>query len=689
MPVQIAFRLLVSSGLPRLAYLCRVMPPSSLSVATHEFDKLIMKTLYKLCDIKMNTCYDNMNDLGSITRQAQLKMKNGGLGITPYSQIAPAAFISSLANATPAILSLFAEIGETNDAIKLTKEKYDRLYERIRQQLRQFADDANIVDLLPPSKESFDKEYTKHTPRTNRRATHPSPALYESVESVAHLQSKLSAAIEKKRADQYESSLDKFSRARLLSASQPSASIWLTTLPEEDSLRLSNNEFIAAIRHRFALSSQRHPKCCECNPLAGPVNDSQHPHVCRLLRKEETFRRHQMIRDTLFELCRFAGFTATHTFPLRYPISHYRDSNDDDIDDAEILPDLYVFTSNETYMIDVSITFPPASSFIGRLHTDTRPLAAAKMREYEKVRKYDSLARHNGMVFVPFVLESFGAVGKQAKKFISIIAEQMEESNQFYAYALRRLSIALQKGNAIMQTQGMRRLFVSANYVNSDRRQQAPDLLCSPSRPSNSFSLDAFFRSISNLDRIDILRPSISVAPPPTAINSRLATPVPLSSPVLEEKSTDNNNNDNIAIVAEEKENTNADNHPEEEKMDANNPNDVELDAEVESINSDVKNNNSDNVAVSENNNNIDNNIIVDPLSMSFSPPLRDDYRIPATVSLPPPPSAFSVVNVNAINRINTFERIRRFGDPIPAIVVRAVVPPTLVDGLNTRRAGQ
>jgi hypothetical protein len=528
MPVQIAFRLLILSGLPRLTYLCRVMPPSFLSDATHHFDNIVMKTLFKLCDVNVNMLSDN--DLLRITRQAQLKMRNGGLGITPYSDIAPAAYIASLANAMPSILSLFAELGEQNDYVQVTKQKYSDLYHQIRQQIRSIADDNALSSLLPSNKNDFDSTFSSPLPRSHRHSiatVHPSPARFQSTASVAHLQSKLSAAIEKKRVLQYQSMIDRHGKARLLSASQRSASIWLTTLPEEDSLRLSNDQFRAAIRHRLSLSSQRYPKCCECDPSAGPVNESQHPHVCLSIKKEETNKRHELIVFCVSQLCRLAGFPTSLSYSLhRLP------------NETEIVPDLYVYTGGKTYMIDVSIVYPAGSTYVNAHSADIHSLAAASHRGKEKVRKYESLAHRNGMEFIPFILESFGAIGKEARRFISEIADETPESNQFYAYCLRRLSIVLQRGNSLMQMNGMKRLLINANSVGRDRQQAIditipPMIMSSNRRPEEEERKFDVYSSTSislSLAPLPIASPSFVPFRPPTLLDGpalRCHLPIP------------------------------------------------------------------------------------------------------------------------------------------------------------------
>jgi hypothetical protein len=515
MPVQIAFRLLVLSGLPRLTYLSRTMPPSFLSAATHSFDTLILDTAHKIFSLPSSL---SLLDKCAINEQAQLKMRHGGLGLTPHSSVAPAAYLASLSSAAPSILSLFAEVGEDVQSVVETREKYEEVYHKIRQAIRENAVSEKIDSLLPSSFSDFAS--SSSTPVRNARPSvaHPSTPLFLSSPSVAHLQSNLTAAIQEKKHEQFVATLSQEGKARLLSASQPSASIWLTTLPEEDKLVLSNHDFCAAIRHRLAISSARCESTCQCDPSQGPVVPSQHPHVCLRLKKEETNQRHEKIVKTLADLCTLAG--VSHSFSCHLIRPARREEEKENL----IRPDLYVYLPNgETAMIDVSVVFPAGATYVNNKGSAVKSLAAANDRAKEKVRKYGELANLNRMKFVPFILESFGAIGKEAKQFISSLVEDLPEKNQLYAYCLRRLSIALQRGNARMEAAG-RTLLVSLSSSNTNEKRQVPALL--PRSLFSSSDADEKMQIDYSENLLSSSLSSLSLAPPPSS-----RTPLPPSSP--------------------------------------------------------------------------------------------------------------------------------------------------------------
>lgn len=227
---------------------------------------------------------------------------------------------------------------------------------------------------------------------------------------------------------------------------------------------MNDSQFCAAVRLRLAIPTQS--KCCQCEPEAGIINDSIHPHICKLLKKEEINQRHECIVYTLRQLCDLAN---------QHSSIHHR-LNYDNID-KNIRPFLYVYINGIAYMIDVSIVCPAASSHVESHNADEISLSSAIHQGKDKVRKYHQVARQNHMKFVPFILESFGAVDKQARSFISLVAEQTNDPHQFFAYCMRRLSIALQRENSDIQTRGMKRLLLDQSFSVNDRRQQVPNIL--------------------------------------------------------------------------------------------------------------------------------------------------------------------------------------------------------------------
>jgi hypothetical protein len=228
-----------------------------------------------------------------------------------------------------------------------------------------------------------------------------------------------------------------------LSASNRAASLCLTTLPEEPELSLTNAQVSAMVKHRIAaITPANRPLICACDHNV-PIRDTQHPHVCVLTRKNAVYARHQAILQALESCARTAG-AITSTQP---PINLQRGPGE-----RGLLPDLFVNTGVVQYMIDVTVIYPAAASSVAG--ASRAKLFAASQREDQKRAKYGQLAARNGMVFVPFVMESFGAFGRAATGFL----KELVDGSGLLTYFQRRCAIALQRGNAAIAREGIIRL---------------------------------------------------------------------------------------------------------------------------------------------------------------------------------------------------------------------------------------
>ena len=70
--------------------------------------------------------------------------------------------------------------------------------------------------------------------------------------------------------------------------------------------------------------------------------------------------------------------------------------------------------------VDVAITSPTSATRVVR--AATTPGHASSERAEQKRRAYQEAANQAGATFIPFVLEEFGGMGKEAVAFIKVIA---------------------------------------------------------------------------------------------------------------------------------------------------------------------------------------------------------------------------------------------------------------------------
>ena len=90
-----------------------------------------------------------------------------------------------------------------------------------------------------------------------------------------------------------------------------------------------------------------------------------------------------------------------------------------------------------------------------------KALGAAARREGEKKRDYLALAKAEGLDFIPFVMETFGGFGKEAKSLVETLTEEallngVESLGGMgvRSFFTRALSICLQGGNGQVMQDG-------------------------------------------------------------------------------------------------------------------------------------------------------------------------------------------------------------------------------------------
>jgi hypothetical protein len=91
-------------------------------------------------------------------------------------------------------------------------------------------------------------------------------------------------------------------------------------------------------------------------------------------------------------------------------------------DEANRLDATVNITCDTKYYIDITVKNPASKTYVILRHTNTVPLAAAKLGVQEKIKKYlPILAQHNPPIsenqFVPFVIETTGKLSDEAENF--------------------------------------------------------------------------------------------------------------------------------------------------------------------------------------------------------------------------------------------------------------------------------
>ena len=91
---------------------------------------------------------------------------------------------------------------------------------------------------------------------------------------------------------------------------------------------------------------------------------------------------------------------------------------------ADILVNNLSGSPNQT-AVDISITSPVRSDFIS--NSSKIELFAATQSEIAKIKHYETALEQSNLDFVPFILESTGAMGNLAQKFLKKTMKMMRD----------------------------------------------------------------------------------------------------------------------------------------------------------------------------------------------------------------------------------------------------------------------
>jgi len=196
------------------------------------------------------------------------------------------------------------------------------------------------------------------------------------------------------------------------------------------------------MRFRLGLAPSDDSVTCKCDHV---VTDRSFDHfrVCRTVRREAVTLRHDRVLSMLRRVARMAGVPNVIEYrpPVRPGVERLR-------------PDILFQAGAASVLSDVAVTTPTVASKVER--AARVPLFAAAA-----ATKYAAVAERLGCRFVPFVLESFGAIGAGANQLIRFLALQARRNGldqvrlgfrtrQFTHFVRDLIAVELQRGNAML-----------------------------------------------------------------------------------------------------------------------------------------------------------------------------------------------------------------------------------------------
>eukprot|EP00731_Ephydatia_muelleri_P016004 Em0009g428a len=205
-------------------------------------------------------------------------------------------------------------------------------------------------------------------------------------------------------------------KARLLSVSSPHAASWLSVVPSENlGLHLDPPVFQVAIKWWLGLDTSEGSQCALC---PGSTLDHRGHHAVTCKYGGDVVSRHNRIRDILVETCRRAHIGVKVEVGNNLSRDHSK-THPADI----LLPNWFL---GRTAALDVSITSP--LNPVTLLEAGVSATAAAQATEARKHQANDPKCSELGWVCVPMVVETYGALGKEATAIISSVASRLATS---------------------------------------------------------------------------------------------------------------------------------------------------------------------------------------------------------------------------------------------------------------------
>ena len=111
--------------------------------------------------------------------------------------------------------------------------------------------------------------------------------------------------------------------------------------------------------------------------------------------------------------------------------------------------DIFAVMGPKSYHIDVRVTHPTSTSYVTLACQGS--LKAAEEAAQEKKRRYAALAHSEGATFVPFIVETFGGFGKDARTFIADLAKFAAVTSRVWSEAETRFMVRAEVQRALFE----------------------------------------------------------------------------------------------------------------------------------------------------------------------------------------------------------------------------------------------
>jgi hypothetical protein len=232
--------------------------------------------------------------------------------------------------------------------------------------------------------------------------------------------------------------------ARLRSVQHSVATAWLNIVPTKDSWAIDDETVKSALRFMLGVSAGPPDQgyfTCICGYRGG---DSHHAMCCDKMSGFRTLR-HNHVQNTVRYGCTVAGFDTC----LEPKEKYLKDLKFGDVGYGK-RGDILLSTLDDLLNVDISIVHPASDTLRGKASKVMGAAAAAR----DEAKRNDH-AKHGtkGYSFVPFSVESYGCLGKEADQLLKDLADGAASTGvcervAFLHWIRKEISLSLIRGNA-------------------------------------------------------------------------------------------------------------------------------------------------------------------------------------------------------------------------------------------------
>ena len=424
MPTQEALLVIRASGLPRMNYCSRTIHPDSSGAMLSKFDNVLLDTVLNKLQIDREELTHLMHSFA-----LRLPVRLGGMGFRPMEHTRFFAWWGALAQAVPYLARIYTQGQGGAVPPAHLMQPMAAVHTIIRAKL---TGTEGLNDLVPESADETLAFYDGE--EGQKRAQGLQKALTALWEDKVH------------KALLLDPSVTLTHKARMLSTASPGAGAWVTAIPTSRTSHLSNKHYAVAARIRIGLQpSASMPTECFCG--ASLVTDPSHHLSCNRLRTVSTTQRHNKIVQ------------AIHSHSMRAGALSQLEPKHLQNEDGRRTDILLTFAHGvQDTAVDVMVTHPGCQSHV---QAAQRSLGAARKAVTLKNNKHKALLAVEGIRFIPFIMESYGALAEESRSFITELALMAAHEDAGWTTAeahrtcLADVSVANQRGNAITVLTGL------------------------------------------------------------------------------------------------------------------------------------------------------------------------------------------------------------------------------------------